>query len=253
MGWSDHPWIIDLPVGILVSAALVFVAVEQRQGQPPPPSSPSSDPEALTALVEALAVCRTCVLPETGQSTTNTVPSRTASEPATQPPTVAFEGVTFEAGNFEGVNFEGVKFERVNVEDLNLEGVNSEGVSRDGVVFTGGVRITVEESVLFATGSANVSPSATPLLEALATRLASEILDRDVVLVEGFVDEVGDEDFNRTLAADRADTVAAILVSGAPQLLDHIETVGHGEDDLLDPTCRGDCPPNRVVWITLAF
>lgn len=88
-----------------------------------------------------------------------------------------------------------------------------------------GMVLTMNE-VLFDFGDSQLKPGGARAVEQLA-RFLEENADRKV-LVEGYTDAVGDEDFNRELARARAQAVQQELVSAGVSR-DRIEVQGHGE------------------------
>jgi len=111
--------------------------------------------------------------------------------------------------------------------------------------------ITLNDSVLFASGSAVISAHASAVLDALAAAAVEGLLDGQRMRIDGHVDEIGSVAYNERLAADRAFAVAQRFIRIRPDLEGRIDAVGHGESELLNPLCRGDCPENRVVVISI--
>jgi len=77
-----------------------------------------------------------------------------------------------------------------------------------------GESISVGSDVLFAFGSAELSPAATAQLAGVNARIASE--NPVAIRVEGHTDGIGDDAANQTLSAQRAAAVAAVLTAGVP-------------------------------------
>lgn len=105
--------------------------------------------------------------------------------------------------------------------------------------------------VSFAVGSAVLTEAAATQLEAVASEAQATLQPGQWLQVDGYVDETGDHDFNVQLADDRARMTVDRLIRLAPTLEGRIRWTGHGPTDLRDQTCRGDCPTNRVVLITV--
>lgn len=103
---------------------------------------------------------------------------------------------------------------------------------------------------VFNTGSAEISAKGHRGLQLTVPEIEALPPGTDVY-VHGHVDEVGTPAFNLTLAGMRADSVVAVLRTSIPTTSHRIIPVPHGEDDLFDPTCHGDCPSNRVVRLSL--
>jgi len=110
-----------------------------------------------------------------------------------------------------------------------------------------------ESGVLFATGSADLSDvGVAVIIDALRVSRLPEN-EGLAIHVDGYVDSRGGPAENLVLARDRADAVAYVIVTTWPQLAGRVIAVGHGVDDLLDPTCLGDCPQNRAVLVTASL
>ncbi|MFN8079259.1 MAG: OmpA family protein [Kineosporiaceae bacterium] len=109
-------------------------------------------------------------------------------------------------------------------------------------------QLTIPDSLLFALGSATLTPSADSILADVALRGR-----RDYLSVVGHTDaSTGTVDGNNRLSLDRAHAVAARLVAlGVPE--DHLQTIGAGsagfsrEDEQHDP---GLISAHRCVTIT---
>jgi outer membrane protein OmpA-like peptidoglycan-associated protein len=90
-----------------------------------------------------------------------------------------------------------------------------------------GMVITLDGSVLFASGKATLLPIAENKLGQVAEVLQNQD-DSKQITVEGHTDSVGSDENNRRLSQDRADAVRAFLVTkGVPS--SRIKSVGRGE------------------------
>ena len=90
-----------------------------------------------------------------------------------------------------------------------------------------GMVITLDGSVLFATGKTQLLPIAEQKLAKVAEVLQNQD-DSKMITVEGHTDSVGSDANNQTLSQGRADSVRAFLVSkGVPA--QRIRAVGRGE------------------------
>jgi OmpA-OmpF porin, OOP family len=98
---------------------------------------------------------------------------------------------------------------------------------------------SVSLSVLFATGSAELTPQARQTLDQLGTALSSSDLAQYRFRIEGHTDTVGSADLNKELSQKRAEAVAAYLEQKFGMKTDRLEPIGMGEDGLAIPT-----PPN---------
>lgn len=93
---------------------------------------------------------------------------------------------------------------------------------------TGGqLVVTMPQDILFATGSASVSPGLQSDLGILADSLNT--FDQSAVEVIGHTDNVGSADYNASLSLDRAQAVADILVGNGVSA-SRIDATGRGED-----------------------
>ena len=108
------------------------------------------------------------------------------------------------------------------------------------------VNLTVE----FATGSAELTPPARSTLDALGRALASPQLAGYRFRIEGHTDTVGSPDLNKTLSEQRAAAVAAYLTSQFAVAAARLEPVGMGQEGLLVPTPANTAEPrNRRVQV----
>jgi outer membrane protein OmpA-like peptidoglycan-associated protein len=94
------------------------------------------------------------------------------------------------------------------------------------------VNLTVE----FATGSADLTPQARQTLDQLGRALTSPDLAKFRFRIEGHTDTVGSADSNKALSQRRAATVADYLEKNFGVVSARLDAVGFGEDGLLVPT-----------------
>ena len=87
--------------------------------------------------------------------------------------------------------------------------------------------------VYFAYDSANIESSENSKLKMLAGFLESNA--NLFLIVEGFCDERGSEEYNRALSERRALAIKSLLESAAPSIQARINTVGYGEERPADP------------------
>ncbi len=109
---------------------------------------------------------------------------------------------------------------------------------------------SLDLSVEFASGSAELTPAAVRLLDRLGRALSSPALAGDRFRIEGHTDTVGTTDANKTLSQQRAERVASYLQEKFNVDASRLTAEGVGEDDLLVHT--GDQvaePRNRRVHI----
>jgi len=108
-------------------------------------------------------------------------------------------------------------------------------------------------SVLFATGSADLTPSAVKTLDVLGKALTDPRLAGSKFRIEGHTDTVGTPDSNKALSDARAKAVAAYLAKTFSIDAGKLEAVGMGEDGLLVKTGKGvpEARNRRVVVVNL--
>lgn len=99
----------------------------------------------------------------------------------------------------------------------------------------------------FGFDSAELTPEARSVLDELAAALRSRELGGSRFLIEGHTDAVGSAAYNRSLSEERARAVRRYL---AAQEVDpaRLETLGKGEEELLEPT-EGAARINRRVRV----
>ncbi|MDE2006412.1 MAG: OmpA family protein [Rhodospirillales bacterium] len=98
---------------------------------------------------------------------------------------------------------------------------------------------SVNLTVDFATGSADLTPSARATLDQLGKALASNDLHGFRFRIEGHTDTVGSPAANLTLSQQRAAAVAAYLEQTYGIAANRLQAVGMGEQGLLVPTPPG--------------
>ncbi len=98
---------------------------------------------------------------------------------------------------------------------------------------------SVSLSVQFASGSAELTPQARQTLDPLGKALASSDLAQYRFRIEGHTDTVGTPDYNKALSQQRADAVAAYLENKFGVSANRLQSVGMGEEGLLEPTPPG--------------
>ena len=104
--------------------------------------------------------------------------------------------------------------------------------------------------VQFATGSADLTPQATQVLDQLGRALTDQSLAGYRFRIEGHTDTVGTREQNKALSDRRAATVVDYLAEKFHVDRARVEAIGMGEDGLLIPT--GDQTPeprNRRVQV----
>lgn len=108
--------------------------------------------------------------------------------------------------------------------------------------------------IVFATGSAGLSPQAEALVASLARALNTPPLATARFRIEGHTDTVGNMVLNQALSERRADAVRDALVTRHGIDAARLETRGYGETQLLVPTPdgRAEGRNRRVQVVTLA-
>jgi outer membrane protein OmpA-like peptidoglycan-associated protein len=108
----------------------------------------------------------------------------------------------------------------------------------------------IDFNVLFASGSADLTPAATKTLDTIGQALTSTDLVASRFRIEGHTDTVGTREGNQALSARRAEKVVQYLTEKFAIQPTRLEAKGMGEEHLVVPT--GDQvnePRNRRVRI----
>jgi OmpA-OmpF porin, OOP family len=109
---------------------------------------------------------------------------------------------------------------------------------------------TVNLTVNFETGSAQLTPDAMRTLDELGKALASQDLAAYKFRIEGHTDTVGSRDYNRSLSERRAEAVVAYVARKFGVDPSRLQAIGMGEDGLLVPTpAQTSEPRNRRVQV----
>ncbi len=105
-------------------------------------------------------------------------------------------------------------------------------------------------TVLFATGSAELTPQATQILDNLGKALTDQALSGYRFRIEGHTDTVGTREYNKQLSDSRAAAVVDYLANNFHVDRSRVQAIGLGEDDLLIPTPdQTPEPRNRRVKV----
>ncbi len=108
----------------------------------------------------------------------------------------------------------------------------------------------VSLTVQFATGSADLTPAATRVLDNLGKAISDKTLSVYHFRVEGHTDTVGTDQLNKDLSERRAEAVVSYLVSNYHLDPSRLQAVGMGKEDLLVPTPdQTNEPRNRRVQV----
>jgi outer membrane protein OmpA-like peptidoglycan-associated protein len=109
---------------------------------------------------------------------------------------------------------------------------------------------SVNMTVNFANGSAELTPQAMHVLDALGTALSSDALANYRFRVEGHTDTVGSRDFNRALSERRAEAVVTYISTKFGVAAARLQPVGMGSDKPLVQTAEQVAEPrNRRVQV----
>jgi OOP family OmpA-OmpF porin len=109
---------------------------------------------------------------------------------------------------------------------------------------------SVNLSIQFANGSADLTPDAVKTLNELGRALSSEALSGYRFRIEGHTDTVGSPGYNKTLSQQRAEKVAEYLEQKFGVAAPRLQPIGEGEAHLLVPTPDQTAEPrNRRVQI----
>ena len=110
----------------------------------------------------------------------------------------------------------------------------------------------IDLEINFEFNSDRISKSAMPTVEALAKALNSSALKGNTVLVAGYTDAKGSEDYNQGLSERRAAAVKQILVDKFGITADNLMTVGYGETHLKNTSNPGAAENRRVGIVNMA-
>src|SRR6185437_8988243 len=97
-------------------------------------------------------------------------------------------------------------------------------------------RPSLDFNITFASGSAELTPQATKVLDTLGKALASNELSTSKFRIEGHTDTVGTPEANKDLSTRRATSVVTYLSQHYGIAASRLEAVGMGEEALLVPT-----------------
>ena len=129
---------------------------------------------------------------------------------------------------------------RLQARDMEVNLLRSELEALQAVDTDRGMVITLGD-VLFSTGKADLQPGAMSTIERLALFMAE--YPAKTVLIEGYTDDVGSENFNLGLSERRAASVRdALLAAGVSPL--RISTIGYGE---ARPIASNSTPEGRQL------
>jgi OOP family OmpA-OmpF porin len=109
---------------------------------------------------------------------------------------------------------------------------------------------SVNLTVNFPNGSADLTPEAMATLDALGKALSSSDLANYRFRIEGHTDTVGSREYNRELSERRAEAVVSYIVTKFGVQASRLQAVGMGEEGLLVSTPEQTAEPrNRRVQV----
>ena len=112
-----------------------------------------------------------------------------------------------------------------------------------------GIKITFDSGILFATGSAELTPTAKTNISKLATILQK--YDDTNILIEGHTDSVGATEMNQKLSERRAASVTGLATS-LGVVASRFQTVGYGENQPIAPNSSAEGrQQNRRVEVAI--
>jgi outer membrane protein OmpA-like peptidoglycan-associated protein len=110
---------------------------------------------------------------------------------------------------------------------------------------------SINARVQFAYDSFDLTDEAKAVLDRMAEVLNDELMQDQVVRIEGHADASGSEDYNLTLSQLRARSVRAYLIQQHGIAPERLPFVGKGETELYDPSNPTAAVNRRVVFTNL--
>lgn len=112
-----------------------------------------------------------------------------------------------------------------------------------------GIKVTFDSGILFKFDSSNLTPTAEQNVEEMAQVLSE--YDKTRVLIQGYTDSIGTQDYNQKLSEDRASSVAMELVDEDIDP-DRLKVEGYGEKmPVADNSTEAGRRQNRRVEIAI--
>jgi len=145
---------------------------------------------------------------------------------------IEFSGRSIALVGFEPVRFVGAS-EEVNriLRDMNAKSLGTE------------VRVTLSGDVLFEFNKAEIRPEAAKALEKLEKAIGT--IAHHKIIIEGYTDSVGTEEYNLTLSLKRAESVKKWFLDHSKNTKSIVfETRGLGEKDPVAPNTLEDGSDN---------
>jgi outer membrane protein OmpA-like peptidoglycan-associated protein len=113
-------------------------------------------------------------------------------------------------------------------------------------------RPKIDLEINFEFNSDQISKSAMPTVEALAKALNDAALKGSTVLVAGYTDAKGSEEYNQGLSERRANAVKQVLVDKYGITADNLMTAGYGKTHLKDAAHPFAAQNRRVGIVNMA-
>ena len=110
----------------------------------------------------------------------------------------------------------------------------------------------IDLEINFEFNSDRISKSAMPTIDALAKALNDAALKGNTVMLAGYTDAKGAEDYNQGLSERRAAAVKKILVEKYGITADNLMTVGYGETHLKNAAHPYAAENRRVAIVNMA-
>lgn len=123
---------------------------------------------------------------------------------------------------------------------------------RDQIATIAEEKPRIDLEIKFEFNSAQIAKSAVPDMEALGKALSDPKLKGSSVVLAGYTDAVGGEEFNQDLSERRADVVKRYLIDKYGLAADHLVTAGYGKSRLKDPEHPTAAANRRVEIVNMA-
>ena len=115
-----------------------------------------------------------------------------------------------------------------------------------------GIKRSIDLQIQFKLDSSELLPAAQRQIKALAKAVNSERLNGYKIQIVGHTDTLGDAGHNQWLSESRANAVLSALVAEHNVNKKRLESMGKGENDLLDGLAEHDAKHRRVEIIAIA-
>ena len=132
--------------------------------------------------------------------------------------------------------------------DMNPLAANKPKSKSKPIAHKPGTEAALSMDIIFGYKSAELSDAGKDQLKPVGVALATERLQKLGFVVEGYTDAIGGYTYNKNLSEERAISVKRFLVDTFHIDPSHIQVIGKGKTDLLDPD-HPDSEVNRRVRI----